>query len=367
MDVKDSYVVIINPRRYPKAVSELEILLRELDASAKQVQITKSKDDFIKTVTDFCHEDYPHILVWGGDGTAHDAINAVVSEYEKYPELPRKSLGFFRGGSGNGIQDSYEVPHDIMRPLEKQIECYLDSMDNNFTIDVDLINAEADGRQSYCQLAGFGFDAEVLKTREARKYKRGPLEGEAKAGMLNYGLSMISTFLWRYATMNTDFTAEFHDGKFVVRGPRTNAEHSFETFRRKTDAPMIEAGTRAYYGTMLKICPDVVCNDGNMNVYIFDLESKWDIVKNFIPLYRGQHDKLNRKFAKKNKPPIERYEVHETRISSPQPFNYHIDGELFTTELEPYDVSLSIVPKAVNFLVPRAFYIPFHWHEMQND
>lgn len=363
MDMKDSYVVVINPRRYPKAVSELEVLLRQLDATAEQVQITRSKEDFISTVRQSCHSRYPHILVWGGDGTAHDAINAVVDEHNQHPELPKQSLGFFRGGSGNGIQDSYEVPHDIVRPLEKQIHCYLDSMENNFIIDVDLIDARANDHRAYCQLAGFGFDAEVLKERESRKYTKGTLRGEAKAGLLNYTFSTIDAFFTRYDSMNTDFDLTFHEGKYVVRGPRTNAEHSFETFERSTDAPLIEAGTRPYYGKMLKICPDVVCNDGNMDVYVFDLENKWDIVKHFYALYTGKHEKLNRKFAKKNKPPIERYEVKETIVTSSRPFHYHIDGELFTTEHAPYEVSLRIVPEAVSFLVPRTFYTSFHWHE----
>lgn len=365
MHAKDSYVVVINPRRYPKAVSELEVILRKLDAKSDQVHITQSKQDFIDTVKQSFHTTYPHILVWGGDGTAHDAINAVVSEQKEHPDLPRKSLGFFRGGSGNGIQDSYEVPHDIIKPLEKQIACYLDSMKNEYTIDVDLIDMQTKEYQAYCQLAGFGFDAEVLKVRESRKYKTGRLIGEAKTGMLNYALSTVDAFFNRYELMNTDFTIVFKNGKHVVRGPRTNAEHSFEEFTRHTHASQLEAGTRPYYGRFLKICPDVVCNDGNMDLYVFNLDSKWDIVKNFRALYLGKHDKLNVKFAKKDKPPIERYEVQEATISSPEPFNYHVDGELFTTEKKPYEVSLSIIPEAINFLVPQSFYKAFHWHEMQ--
>ena len=46
----------------------------------------------------------------GGDGTANEAINLFMRESAANPAiLKKKAIGVLRGGSGNGIQDSYEV------------------------------------------------------------------------------------------------------------------------------------------------------------------------------------------------------------------------------------------------------------------
>ncbi len=361
----DSSTVVINPRRYPKAVSRLEKLLAKVDAS--HVVVSQSKEDFIENVANFYHSDNQNILVWGGDGTAHDAINTLVNSAQKddkIDERKRKSIGFLRGGSGNGIQDSYEVPHDYLNTLEKQIQCYAESIENGYNIDVDLIEAQTNGDSLYCQLAGFGFDVEVLKKREGRRFKKGKLAGEAKTGMSNYFLSTVSAFLQDFHKIDNRFHIELRNGKNVMRGPQTNAEIKFDEVSRDITAPLIELGTRPYYGRSFKICPDVVCNDGFLDIYFFNFENKFDALTNLPWIYSGKHKMMNRKFAKKDKPPIERYQVKEVTFSSDSPFQYHIDGELKNSKMDnngDYKISFRVVPEAINFLVPKSFYRAFHW------
>ena len=358
-----SCAVVINPRRYPEAVSRLEKLLEKTDVS--DVVISDSKHDFIDSVKRFYAEDLDNILVWGGDGTAHDAINAIMES--KRSLQPRKtSIGFLRGGSGNGIQDSYEVPHDIIRPLERQISCYEESIREGYTMDVDLIMAKDSVSSSYCQLVGLGFDAKVLENREAHKFKKGALKGETRTGLNNYVMSSLTTFFKDYDELSNGFTIEMRDGKNVVAGHRTKAEHRFSEAARMTAAPLIEIGTRPYYGKMFRICPDVVCNDGKMDLYVFNFEGKWDALRSLPWIYAGRHDVLNKRFARKEKPPIERYEVRYAKVSSPESFNYHIDGELKHSSQDSsgmFSLELEIVPEAISFLVPKSFYKSFHWFE----
>ncbi len=361
----ESSAVVINPRRYPKAVTRLEKMLAKTDVS--DVVVSSSKEDFISAVRAFCESSLDNILVWGGDGTAHDAINAMMDHKEENPGQFDKSIGFLRGGSGNGIQDSYEIPHDLLKPLERQLVCYEESIREGYSMDVDLISADDGYTRSYCQIAGFGIDAKVLERREARSYKTGMLRGEAKAGMMNYALSSIETALFDYEFTPLDI--ELKDGKNIVVGHRTKAEHRFNRVFRETDAPLVELGTRPYYGKMFKICPDVVCNDGFMDLYIFNFSNRLDGICKLPWLYAGKHDRINRRFSGEGKPPIERYELKHAVFSSDRPFPYHIDGELCHSKNNggEYQVQFSIVPEAIRFIVPGSFYRSFHWFENDRD
>ena len=353
-----SCAFIINPSRYPEYAKILKKILKRIEVPF--VKESTSKEHFIELVAAFCESDYRYLLVWGGDGTAHDAINAVTAYMETSPSgADKKSLGFLRGGSGNGIQDSYEVPIGI----RKQVEAYADSMNNNYVIDVDLLETSHADKRSYCQLVGIGFDAHLLRRRQEMQYRFGQKNGLIRTGMLNYILAGLETFNRDFSSLRKNLTLKLYDGKFALRGLRVNAEFPFEYLERGVNPIELEAGSRPYYGRFFKICPDVVCNDGYLDLYIYNFENKISILQNIQWLWNGRHDRINRKFAKDAKPLIERYEVHKVEICSDDPFDYHIDGELAsTTEAVGgnYSVTIRVIPQRLSFLVPGTFYRKFH-------
>ena len=353
-----SCVFIINPTRFPEYAKILKGILKRIDVP--RVIESRSKEHFIDSVREFCHGEYRHLLVWGGDGTAHDAINALTEEFQKRPELrSMKSVGFLRGGSGNGIQDSYEVPFGI----RKQVAVYADAMRNNYTIDVDLLETECDGETSYCQLVGLGFDAETLKNRSRRLYRYGKNRGIIRRGMFTYLAAALSILLSLYKSLQkTTKTLNLYSGKYSYKGTRVNAEFPFDHFRRVSDAVEIEIGSRPYYGRLFKICPDVVCNDGYLDVYLYNFERLSTIILNAGWLWMGRHDRINKKLAKGGKALIERYEVKRVEISSSNAFDYHVDGEVRTTaSLDgQHCVSIRVLPQQITFIVPGNFYYKFH-------
>ena len=353
-----SCTFIINPSRFPEYAKILEKILKR--TAVPLVIESRSKEHFIDLVREFCGSDHKHLLVWGGDGTAHDAINAFTEEMGEDPGIRgRKSIGFLRGGSGNGIQDSYEVPFGI----KKQVETYADSMNNNYVVDVDLLETAHGEQRSYCQLVGIGFDATVLRKRSDNVYKFGKKKGLIRTGIFNYLSSGLSTFIVDFHSLRNEITLKLYDGKYAYKGTRVNAELSFEYMERKVSPIELEAGSRPYYGRLFKICPDVVCNDGYLDLYIFDFPNKRSILLNVFWLWNGRHDKINKKFAKGGNPLIERYEVDRVDICSKEPFDYHIDGELVRTTEKTggeYSVHLRVIPRQLSFLVPGAFYRKFH-------
>ncbi len=353
-----SCTFIINPSRYPEYAKMLKNILKRTEVPL--VRESTSKEHFIGLVREYCRSDYRYLLVWGGDGTAHDAINTIVEEMGRYPQIrEKKSIGFLRGGSGNGIQDSYEVPFGI----RKQIETYAESMNNDYIIDVDLLETAHGGNSSYCQLVGIGFDAKLLNKRQQKLYRFGKKRGLVRTGMMNYIAAGFCTFAGDFNALRTELTLKLHDGKYALRGVRVNAEFPFEYLERIVNPIELEAGSRPYYGRLFKICPDVVCNDGNIDLYIYNFENRRSVLQNVVWLWNGRHDRINRKFAKGAKPLIERYEVRSAEICARVPFNYHIDGEVArTTEAVngEYCVHIRVIPQQLSFIVPGAFYRKFH-------
>jgi diacylglycerol kinase family enzyme len=220
-------------------------------------------------------------------------------------------------------------------------------------VEVDLLRVEENGVSRYCQLVGLGFDARVLTLREAAARHR-----RRSSGFLGYAGASLRAFFSDYFKRLQHYRLALSEGKYAYRGPRINAEYSFGELIRRTRAPMIELGTRPYYGKLFKVCPDVVCNDGNLDLYVFDVRTPWAMALNLSVLWRGKHDVLNRRLIARRQGMIERYEVKRVAISSEQPFDYHADGELLRAGAA--GIVVEVVPRALRFLVPERFYRLFH-------
>ncbi|MFW6363360.1 MAG: diacylglycerol/lipid kinase family protein, partial [Spirochaeta sp.] len=329
---------------------------------------SRSRTHFLECVQRFYESDLPYLLVWGGDGTAHDAINTLVKAEAAGnggAVKQKKAVGFLRGGSGNGIQDSYEVPFS----LKGQLSAYAESVTRNYVEEVDLFAVtELSSRKNgdvkppeYGQLTGLGFDAQVLRRRNSKTCRRGTHAGNPRPGLLNYVRAGLETFFDDLPEQQ--FTLELMDGKYAFRGYRVNAEFPFDLLNRTTRVSMLEVGTRPYYGKLFKVCPDVVCNDGYLDLYLYNFRDKASAAKNAILLWQGNHAKINKKLIKKGRPVIERYEIRSVHIRSREAFDYHIDGELKTAAEDGsggFGLKIEVCPKAIRFLVPGTFYRKFH-------
>lgn len=351
--------LIINPSRYPQYVRILRRILKRVDIAV--VSESRDRDHFMELVGNFCRGTNRHLLVWGGDGTAHAAINALM---ERLPEVGNreKSVGFLRGGTGNGIQDSYDVPVRISR----QLSTYAESISRGYVVDVDLLSVDDGDGKRYGQLLGIGFDVEVLRRRE-RGSRRGRVGG--LAGFLNYAQAAIHTFFDRDFRTGIPMEIELLDGKYAFRGTRVNAEFPFEAVRRTVNPVMLEVGTRPYYGKLFKVCPDVVCNDGNMDLYLFNFRRKSSIVRHLPALWNGHHRRINKHLSRHRGGVIERFELRKMLIDAEGALDYHVDGELVRAPVASTGGSrldITVEPHVVSFIVPGRFYRLFHPFEVED-
>lgn len=354
----ESCAVVINPSRTPHLVSRLVKLLERFRAG--RIVITRDREHFIQEISDFAAGPLRDLVVWGGDGSAHEAINALIRA-----GCSGKNVGFLRGGSGNGIQDSYEVPF----PLVEQVAAFSESARRNYHIAVDIMSIDDGTFPVYGQLCGMGFDVRVLERRCRRCSSR---TGSAKPGLPNYVVSGVNTVVFEPLSDGRIYRLDLAEGKFALRGQRTNAQFPFENLSLEVSPIMIEFGTRPYYGALFKVCPDVVCNDGFMDLYLYNFKSKMDVLRNGFSLWNGWHSRINSRFARSEKPLIERFEIQRARISSKEPFPWHVDGETRRCpRREDGSVALdvSVLPEAITFLVPARFWRKFHAYDslLTND
>ena len=346
--------LIINPTRFPQYVKILEKIVQKY--SFFHVIESKDYNNFLESISEYYYSKAPYILIWGGDGTAHSAINRLTELKMGHPEdKVKRSIGFLRGGSGNGIQDSYEVPSGIF----KQLKTYINSMEKDYSINVDLIKAEYDGKSEYTQLAGVGFDAKVLELRDREKIKIGRAKGRIRPGLGNYITAILKFAFNDYYDETTPFNLNMSFGRYIFQGTRVNAEIKFDHFEKEYNPMLIEIGNRPYFAALFKICPHVVCNNGSMNLYVYKKMKRRTVLRNLRFLWMGQHNRVNDRFAQKGKPIIENFEVKSSRISSKEPFLFHLDGDLKKVEKGVngrYDLNFTVLPASINFLVPEEFY-----------
>jgi diacylglycerol kinase family enzyme len=320
---------------------------------------TENLRHFVTEVERFARGEQEHLLVWGGDGTAHEAINGLMRIRSELGEAkgPPKSVGFLRGGTGNGIQDSYKVPYRISR----QVATYSAAVRKGYALDVDLISVRSGDFQAWCQLAGFGLDAKVLARRE-RQERIGPRVRVPAAGFFNYVTAGLGAILSDEFDPET-FTVHMAQGKYAFSGPRVNAEFPFERISLNRAPTLLEAGTRPFYGKLFRICPDVVCNDGSMDLYFYNFSSLLTVGRYLPHIWTGRHGAINARTEREGRARIERFEVKAARIESSKPFMYHVDGELRAAHAEKtnrYVVELAVEPLALRFLVPPSFYRLFN-------
>jgi len=343
-----NFHLIINPGRYPWYAKKLNKLMRYIKGGT--IAESRSQEHFEELIIDFIDTEDSFLLIWGGDGTANLALNCLMKHADK-SRRDQIAVGFLRGGSGNGIQDSYEVP----KGLSRQVETYLNSMEEDLTQKVDLFKVSHDDRVTYGQLFGTGLDASILKSRNRNRRARG--DKAPHPGFLPYIIPAVK-IIWKEARLlPAPQVLKMEKGLFAFRGTRTNAEFPFNHYTIETRAPLIEVGVRPYFGWYYKICPDVVCNDGKFDVYLFNVTSPMRMPFQLFYFWNGLYNRVNNWNAKRGLPLIEHYKIQKLTIEEKEGRLFHIDGELHSTD-DP--IQIEIEPMALKFLVPRSFHEKFH-------
>lgn len=270
------YNIIVNPwsgegkkkRLHARAIAHFQKLGQEVRVVASE------RPGQIKEIAhSLTREGKGDVVVIGGDGTLHDALNG-------FTDFDKCALGLIPAGTGNDFAAAANIPSEPEAAVE-------------------LIVKGAPRYTEFMQLprgvrglnvAGTGIDVEILRRCRASKWLRGKLQ---------YLISLIISLI---KFKNYDLTVRVN-GREV---------------RYKTLIACVGNGFR--FGGGIRMCPQAVLGDNLLDFVAVDNVKKSRILPAFIKLMQGRI--LEEKFSR-----FERCDHIE--IFSERPLTVQVDGELY--------------------------------------
>lgn len=258
-------------------------------------------------------EGYDMVVVGGGDGTVSEVAKGLL-----HASIP---LGIVPIGTYNNIARSLNLPTDLAEA------CSLLASGQIKDIDVGIANDE----HYFFEAAGVGLDAALF-----------PLGEEIKGGrwgrMLQVAQLAMGYEPQRLRMLLDRPVAEARKNSTTRRGfVRRRLEKSRCELRVK--ALLIAIANGPYYGTGFTVSPDAIMDDGLLTVSIFRDFSKWELIRHFWSISKGQYN---------YSPKIETYHVAEVRLTSLAQLPVHIDGH----PIGFLPVTLKAIKHALKVIVP---------------
>lgn len=237
---------------------------------------------------------YDIIAASGGDGTVNEVINGIMlsgkSRKQKFAIIPL--------GTENVLCQETGIPFDSFKAARLIVE--------GKTMKIDIGRA---GKRYFVLMAGIGFDAHVA-TKVQPLLKK-----------------MIGSAAYSFAAWNELFNYKHSDITVRIDGKKT-VKGSF-----------VVIGNTKLYGAKLRIAAHASISDGLLDVCIFKGKDLMSFFRYALGTLTAQHTRFS---------DIEYLKAKKIRISSRPKVLCHVDCEV----IGKTPIEVSVVPKAINLIVP---------------
>lgn len=281
--------VIVNRDSKPRKVKRyLSSALRVLRGSGFRLSVyfTRREGEVFSVAQEAIQQGFEAIVVAGGDGTANEAINAIVKS--KVP------LGILPFGGSNVLARELQIPMHPVRAAEVIAQKRLR------TIDLGVAN----GRY-FAMMASCGYDAYAV-SRTSRRIKK-------FIHRYAYVWAGIKDFL---GYKPSEITLNLDDGKVIEKG----------TF--------VVVGNSHFYGGSHQMTPFAEIDDGFLDILIYKGKKQFGLARFAFHVLFKQHLKL------KN---VRYYRIRKAVLSGEKPTLVQVDGDLLGT----LPLYVEIVPSAL--------------------
>jgi diacylglycerol kinase (ATP) len=255
----------------PRAIEdEIHAALRIYDIEP-EVWYTTLEDPGERLARKAADEHADLVIAAGGDGTLHAVASGLIGG--------ESTLGIIPMGTMNNLA------HSLGIPLSVEAACAVLARGETRTLDVGQIN-----EQTFIEVAGVGFEASLFPAGEEIK----------KTGLLSTARGVI---LWLVSLL-------------TFKPSRLNISFD-EKKMRPFDAIQVTICNAPYYGPHFQIAPDIMMDDGMLDVFIFRRMSTLEYLRHAISF-----NQKRRVFQ----PKVLRRRVRALRIASSDPMDIQADG-----------------------------------------
>jgi diacylglycerol kinase (ATP) len=220
--------------------AEFDRLRRLASRAGAGFVVSRSAGDLTEQARRAAADGVERLLVAGGDGTMHLALQGLVGT--------DCALGVIPLGTGNDLAGTLEVPPDVTAAVERAL-----------TREIRRIDTLRVGDVHSASYFGVGFDSEVTRFANQVKILRGPLV---------YPYSVIHTL----ATFEPPgMRIEWDDGRFEGK------------------AMFVTVANLPRFGGGMRIAPEARIDDGLLDLVIVREISRRTLLAVFPKVYNGKH------------------------------------------------------------------------------
>ena len=268
--------IILNPAARSERAKRLKSQIEAL-ADGVTIKYTEGPGDAEAKAERAVEQGYTTIVAAGGDGTINEVVNGLTGFAENEGKQPDVTLGILPIGTVNVFSMELGIP--------SQLEKAWDVIVRGKTRTVDLARAN-DHR--FVQLAGVGFDAQIVARTEWKSKKR--------LGPLSYVLTgaQIVTEKPPKIVVKTE-EGKTYKGSFVL------------------------IGNGRFYGGPFPIFKEAKIDDGLLDICIFEQMNPLALVWYLQGILTGKHTTF---------PDVRYFKSRSVRVESEERVPVEVDGEL---------------------------------------
>lgn len=302
-----TWQVILNPNAREKKCTDIWKSIEQL-LQEKGIQYVLHLADArlkgIETARQLCVDGHRHLMVLGGDGTINEVVNGIC---ESGVALNEVYLAVMPVGRGN----DWARTHNFSTEIGQNLEIFLKGnfMQHDIGVVKTLEHEVEKAHRYFINIAGFGFDAEVIHDVTHNK--------PHFLGISVYVLSLVRC-LFSYKSQQVDIKSS--------------------NFRFNDKSFLMVAGICQYNGGGMRQVPMAVPDDRKLDVVVVPKVRGITVVAHVKHIFEGTH-------IQKIKG-IRTYQTDSLEIKSDTLLRSEVEGELLTTG----DYRVELVPQTLNVL-----------------
>lgn len=304
---KDDWFVVVNPnagnKKGYKDWNRIAGIFKDNNIPYS-VKITEKRGQAIDFTRKAIKEGHRKIVSVGGDGTLNEVVNGVF--IQNHCASRDIILGMIPVGTGNDWGRMFGIPLVYEGAVQLIKEC------KTMLHDIGLVtyyNGPHQEKRYFINIAGVGFEAEVIRKTNKQKEK-------GKSNKAIYFYSLLSSLI----------SLKIQEATVTVDG-----------MENTSDIFSVNIGNGRYCGGGMRQTPDALPDDGLLDITVIKGMGRIEIIKALKILYDG---------TILSHPKVDGYRASHCKITSESLLYTEADGET----LGHTPVEFSIIPASVNIV-----------------